>query len=87
MAWLDKAIEYLTAQPVCGYRSDAAPSVEPTALAALALLTAGHGRWAMPAWIGSSACSPPTAAWELTPTGVNRAGRRVGRSWPGTRPQ
>ena len=49
MAWLDKAIECLMARPVCGYRFDAAPSVEPTALAALALLTAGHGHPAMPA--------------------------------------
>ena len=55
MAWLDEAIERLMARPVCGYRCEAAPTVEPTALAALALLTAGRGRQATPAldWLVS----------------------------------
>ena len=55
MAWLDEAIESLTTRPVCGYRCEAAPTVEPTALAALALLAAGRGGQAMPAldWLVS----------------------------------
>jgi hypothetical protein len=56
MAWLDEAIERLTAQPVCGYRCDGTPTVEPTALAALALLAAGRGAQAMPAldWLAGA---------------------------------
>ncbi len=55
MDWLDEAIERLAAQPVCGYQPDAAATVEPTALAALALLAAGR-------------IDPPAAAldWLLT---------------------
>jgi hypothetical protein len=44
MAWQDKTIEYLTERLVCGYRREGSPTVEPTALAALALLAAGRGR-------------------------------------------
>jgi hypothetical protein len=56
MAWLDEAIQHLTARPACGYQRDAAPSVEPTALAALALLAAGHRDQAVPAldWLASA---------------------------------
>jgi hypothetical protein len=55
MAWFDEAIEHLTAQRVYGYRFEAAPSVEPTALAALALMGAGRADQAMPAldWLVS----------------------------------
>ena len=57
MAWLDEAIEHLTQQPVCGYQRDEAPMVEPTALAALALLAAGRNRYARPAldWLATRA--------------------------------
>ena len=56
MAWLDEAIERLTARPVCGYQREGAPAVEPTALAALALLAAGRGGRAMPAldWLAAA---------------------------------
>jgi hypothetical protein len=46
MAWHDETIEFLAGRPVCGYQREGIPSVEPTALAALALLTAGRGRQA-----------------------------------------
>ena len=49
MTWLDEALESLATRPVCGYRCEAAPTVEPTALAALALLAAGRGGQAAPA--------------------------------------
>lgn len=42
MPWIDKALELLTASPVCGYQVRASGATEPTALAALALV--GHGR-------------------------------------------
>jgi hypothetical protein len=44
MAWRDETIEHLMGRPVCGYRCEGAQMVEPTALAALALLAAGRGR-------------------------------------------
>jgi hypothetical protein len=42
MSWLDDALDLLTRRPICGYHAEAPAAVEPTALAALALL--GHGR-------------------------------------------
>ncbi len=44
MAWLDEATDRLTAQPVCGYQRKETPMVEPTALAASALLAADRGK-------------------------------------------
>jgi hypothetical protein len=49
MHWLDEAIEHLITQPVCGYSREEPPTVEPTALAALALMAAGRGAAVMPA--------------------------------------
>ncbi|MCE5267667.1 MAG: hypothetical protein LLG00_07260 [Planctomycetaceae bacterium] len=43
MTWLDDAVQCLQAIPVCGYRRKAQPAVEPTSLAALALLAAERG--------------------------------------------
>jgi hypothetical protein len=40
-AWLERTIDDLAKQPVCGYLRDQAPATEPSVLAALAL--AGHG--------------------------------------------
>ncbi|MEN6451990.1 MAG: prenyltransferase/squalene oxidase repeat-containing protein [Thermoguttaceae bacterium] len=56
MAWRDKAIEQLAAQPGHGYRRGARPMVEPTALAAIALSTAGRPDAAAPAleWLASA---------------------------------
>lgn len=44
MAWSDEAIDCLVARPICGYRREAIPTVEPTALAAMVLMAAGRGR-------------------------------------------
>jgi hypothetical protein len=49
MAWLDEAIEPLNARPVCGYRREEEPAVEPTALAALALMSTNRVNQATPA--------------------------------------
>jgi hypothetical protein len=49
MDWLGEAIERLTTRPVCGYGWEGASTVEPTALAAQALVAAGRGEQAMPA--------------------------------------
>lgn len=38
MAWIDEALARLSDTPCCGYTPDALPAVEPTALAAMALL-------------------------------------------------
>ncbi len=43
MTWIDEAVRQLLAHPVCGYRRESLPAVEPTALAALAILATGHG--------------------------------------------
>ena len=42
MSWLDEAIDRLAENPICGYYPDAKPAVEPTAMAAMALLSAGR---------------------------------------------
>jgi hypothetical protein len=42
MGWLKEAIEQLATRPICGYRCDGVPSVEPTALTAQALISAGR---------------------------------------------
>ncbi len=42
MNWIDEAIEHLAKQPICGYAPAETPAVEPTALAALALLATGR---------------------------------------------
>ena len=42
MTWLDRALDSLTHQPICGYAIASAPATEPTALAAMALKAHGH---------------------------------------------
>lgn len=42
MAWQSEITDRLNAAPCCGYRSDDPPATEPTALAAMALVTAGQ---------------------------------------------
>lgn len=42
MTWLDRALDFLKQQPICGYAPASAPATEPTALAALALLAHGE---------------------------------------------
>ena len=55
MVWLDNAIKTLAARPLCDYRPEGVPRVEPTALAALALLAADRSPEAAPAldWLVS----------------------------------
>jgi uncharacterized protein (DUF362 family) len=43
-AWKDEVLHYLSAHSPCGYRANQSPASEPSALAALALLTADHTR-------------------------------------------
>ncbi len=42
MLWIRKALDILAGKPDCGYRAGGRPAVEPSALAALALLKAGR---------------------------------------------
>ncbi len=42
MSWIDDVLQPLVDHQPCGYQPDAAPRSEPTALAAIALLTHGH---------------------------------------------
>jgi hypothetical protein len=49
MAWLDETLKQLAARPVCSYQSQQEPSVEPTALTALALIASDRGVQAVPA--------------------------------------
>jgi hypothetical protein len=44
MTWLEQSVETLAARPVCGYRHEEKPAVEPTALSARALLSAKKER-------------------------------------------
>ncbi len=56
MTWLADAVQFLLAHQVCGYQQKALPAVEPTALAALALLATGPGGQATPAldWLATA---------------------------------
>jgi hypothetical protein len=47
MEWLDDAIQRLISKPICGYAEGETPSVEPTALATLALMVADRKDQAM----------------------------------------
>lgn len=49
MPWLDEVLERLADKPCCGYVPDGSPAVEPTALAALALVAHGLVGRAKPA--------------------------------------
>jgi hypothetical protein len=42
MCWFDQALDLLASKPCCGYRAHRAAAVEPTALAAMALVAGGR---------------------------------------------
>jgi hypothetical protein len=73
MNWLDKALEILARGGACGYRPTSTPATEPTALAALALLTWDRSQAALPKlrWLAqmqSADGSSGISAAESTPS-------------------
>lgn len=75
MSWLEEAIERLAERPVCGYRDGEKPAVEPTALTALALLSADRGPQAATALAWLLQAQSPDGS-----LGVNAETRRP--CWP-----
>jgi hypothetical protein len=62
MDWLASILAQLAAQPVIGYVPNQSPATEPTAMAALALISAGRQKQAVPALDFLAACQGESGA-------------------------
>ena len=79
MPWTNDILDRLSAQLPCGYHATGPASTEPTALAALALMSANRSAAAARPSLGSPNCKRPTAASARRHRSRHPAGRRA---WP-----